>query len=72
MSDVKITKCPPGVARGAGDLHRWASRRRGGSSGVPSVIGKLCSTCGRELLRPTVKRRRLGTKCAACGKRVAW
>jgi hypothetical protein len=32
---VKITKCPPGKALGAGDLHTWASRRLSGRSGVP-------------------------------------
>jgi hypothetical protein len=32
---VRITKCPPGVALGAGDLHRWASRRLGGKGGMP-------------------------------------
>lgn len=30
----KRPKCPPGVAEGAGDLQRWASRRMGGKSGV--------------------------------------
>jgi hypothetical protein len=34
MSEVKVTKCPPGVALGAGDLYRWASRRHGGRSGM--------------------------------------
>ena len=27
MSEVKITKLPPGAAEGAGDLHRWAQNR---------------------------------------------
>ena len=68
--DVKVTKCPPGVALGAGDLHQWASRRRSGSSGVSNGAGEQCSTCGRELLRSSSKRtkRRLGTRCGQCGK----
>ena len=32
---VKITRCPPGRAYGCDDLHRWASRRIAGRSGVP-------------------------------------
>jgi hypothetical protein len=34
MSDVKVTICPPGVARGAGDLQHWAHNRLLGRSGV--------------------------------------
>ena len=32
---VKVTVCPPGRAKGAGDLQKWASRRLGGKFGVP-------------------------------------
>ena len=32
---VRITKCPPGVVPGAGDLYRWAGRRLGGRGGLP-------------------------------------
>jgi len=35
MSDVKITKLPPGKALGADDLRRWAHQRLRGRSGVP-------------------------------------
>ncbi len=31
---VEITKCPPGVAKGAYDLQNWAHRRSKGQSGV--------------------------------------
>jgi hypothetical protein len=34
MNEVKITKCPPGIALGAGDLQRWAHNRSLGRSGV--------------------------------------
>jgi hypothetical protein len=34
MTEIKITKCPPGVALGAGDLQRWAHNRTLGRSGV--------------------------------------
>jgi glucuronate isomerase len=32
---MKVTKCPPGVVPGAGDLEQWALRRMAGKSGVP-------------------------------------
>jgi hypothetical protein len=32
---VKVTVCPPGRTKGAGDLQKWASRRLGGKFGVP-------------------------------------
>lgn len=35
MTEVKITRLPPGVALGAGDLHAWAKRRLAGRGGVP-------------------------------------
>jgi hypothetical protein len=31
---TKVTICPPGAAEGSGDLREWATRRRGGASGV--------------------------------------
>jgi hypothetical protein len=31
---VRITKCPPGTALGARDLHRWSLNRARGRSGV--------------------------------------
>jgi hypothetical protein len=34
MSEVKVTKCPPGRALGAGDLQAWAHNRRLGRSGM--------------------------------------
>ena len=33
--EPKITVLPPGIAKGAGDLQRWAGRRLAGRSGVP-------------------------------------
>jgi hypothetical protein len=32
---VKITKLPPGKAKGADDLQRWSRQRTAGRSGVP-------------------------------------
>jgi len=34
MSEIKITKCPPGAAYGADDLQNWAKRRLAGRSGI--------------------------------------
>jgi hypothetical protein len=43
----RITKLPPGVAPGAGDLHRWASRRLAGWSGTPERSSR-CRSCGGQ------------------------
>jgi hypothetical protein len=37
---VEITKCPPGKALGAGDLHRWAHNRQLGRTSVAGQRGK--------------------------------
>jgi hypothetical protein len=34
MSEVQITRCPPGRALGCDDLQQWASRRSAGLSGT--------------------------------------
>ena len=33
--EVKVTVLPAGVAKGAGDLRKWARRRNAGFSGLP-------------------------------------
>lgn len=34
--EVKVTILPPGAAKGASDLRRWARRRLAGQSGLPT------------------------------------
>jgi hypothetical protein len=56
---VEVTKCPPGIAKGAGDLHAWASRRLVGRSGLPEPKRRKSRTKGnwRRKKGPGAKRR---------------
>jgi hypothetical protein len=45
---VEVTKCPPGKALGAGDLHRWASNRAGGRFGVKGQRDKDLKAWARD------------------------
>src|SRR5215471_16740878 len=74
MSEVKITKCPPGTALGAGDLQRWAHNRSLGRSGVIGQRNKdlkawirdpnNVTSNGRALTAKEIRQRRKGERRA--------
>lgn len=68
-SGVKVTICPPGKAKGAGDLHTWALRRQAGLSGLPDerapVVKKKLKH--RKAKADKFHRRAAREKCEAAG-----
>jgi hypothetical protein len=65
---VTVKKCPDGVVPGAGDLHRWSSRRLAGwSSGVGdrSSSCRVCGGTGKVEVRKVGSRR---MRCQSCGR----
>jgi hypothetical protein len=53
---VEVKKLPPGVALGAGDLHRWSKQRLLGRSGVPKTKSERKLAKAREEARDPASR----------------
>jgi hypothetical protein len=51
MAKIEIKRLPPGEARGARDLQRWASRRRVGRSGVDDKAEEAVTRSEQEMER---------------------
>jgi hypothetical protein len=68
IDGVQVTKLPPGVALGAGDLHEWAQRRNAGRASVyvskeeRERRDKRREDRADRWLRAAARRKRLGRK----------
>jgi hypothetical protein len=71
LSEIKITKCPPGRALGAGDLQRWAHNRTVGRSGVIGQRDKDLQAWARDPNHVTSTGRALTPKQIRKAKRRA-
>jgi len=71
MTEIKITKLPPGRALGAGDLHEWAANRHAGWSGVRGQSDDALRDWAREPSQAERKRARKQRKLKRRNERRA-
>jgi hypothetical protein len=71
IDGVKVTKCPPGKAKGADDLRLWGQRRMVGRSGVVEFKHRLLMCACGATFHVRVRSGAdigLNRKCRRCGK----